>query len=425
MTDTLDVAGVQKKVRRVLIIGQIMAGLGLGATLSMGAILAGQLSGSDAWSGLAASVATLGAALAAVPLARLASHYGRRISLTTGALVAAFGAVVTITSVIVALFPLLLLGLMLIGVGTAVNLQSRFAATDLAAPKTRGRDLSLVVWATTIGAVSGPNLLIPGEALGSFLGLPPLSGPFVFSLVAQLLAATVYMVALRPDPLKLAAELATEPALGQRSASEGGVVNVPDNRVMAKTAIISVALSHATMVSVMAMTPVHLINHGASLAIVGFTISLHIAGMYGLSPVFGLIADKMGRVFTIVLGQAIMALSLAFTGFGSENEITVVIGLVLLGLGWSASTVAGSTLLSESTSLARRASRQGVSDLFMSGSGAVGGAMAGVVLALAGYSGLSFVALGLVIAVVVRVFVASRASVEQPVTPAKYVTYDI
>jgi MFS family permease len=329
--------------------------------------------------------------------------------------------VVTITSVIVALFPLLLLGLMLIGVGTAVNLQSRFAATDLAAPKTRGRDLSLVVWATTIGAVSGPNLLIPGEALGSFLGLPPLSGPFVFSLVAQLLAATVYMVALRPDPLKLAAEL----ALGKRSPSEGGVVDVPDNRVMAKTAIISVALSHATMVSVMAMTPVHLINHGASLAIVGFTISLHIAGMYGLSPVFGLIADKMGRVFTIVLGQAIMALSLAFTGFGSENEITVVVGLVLLGLGWSASTVAGSTLLSESTSLARRASRQGVSDLFMSGSGAVGGAMAGVVLALAGYSGLSFVALGLVIAVVVRVFVASRASVEQPVTPAKYVTYDI
>jgi MFS family permease len=194
---------------------------------------------------------------------------------------------------------------------------------------------------------------------------------------------------------------------------------------MAKTAIISVALSHATMVAVMAMTPVHLINHGASLAIVGFTISLHIAGMYGLSPVFGLIADTRGRVFTIVLGQAILALSLAFTGFGSENDITVVIGLVLLGLGWSASTVAGSTLLSESTSLARRASRQGVSDLLMSGSGAVGGAMAGVVLALAGYSGLSFVALGLVIAVVVRVFVASRASVEQPVTPAKYVTYDI
>jgi MFS family permease len=420
-TDALDVPALQRKVRRVLITGQIMAGLGLGATLSMGAILAGRLSGSDAWSGLAASVATLGAALAAIPLARLASRHGRRVSLTTGALVAALGAVVTIASVVVALFPLLLLGLTMMGVGTAVNLQSRFAATDLAAPKTRGRDLSLVVWATTLGAVSGPNLLVPGEALGAFLGLPELAGPFVFSLIAQLLAASVYIFALRPDPLKLAADLARNVI----RATRGGVSDVVDNPVMATTAIMSVALTHATMVSVMAMTPVHLVNHGASLAIVGFTISLHIAGMYGLSPVFGIIADRAGRIPTILLGQAILVLSLAFTGFGSENEVTVVIGLVLLGLGWSASTVAGSTLLTESTSIAKRASRQGVSDLLMSGSGAVGGALAGVVLSLVGYSGLSFVALALVVAVLVRVFTHSGASPRRSVTGVPPATYDI
>jgi MFS family permease len=420
-TDALDVPALQRKVRRVLITGQIMAGLGLGATLSMGAILAGRLSGSDAWSGLAASVATLGAALAAIPLARLASRHGRRVSLTTGALVAALGAVVTIASVVVALFPLLLLGLTMMGVGTAVNLQSRFAATDLAAPKTRGRDLSLVVWATTLGAVSGPNLLVPGEALGAFLGLPELAGPFVFSLIAQLLAASVYIFALRPDPLKLAADLARNVI----RATRGGVSDVVDNPVMATTAIMSVALTHATMVSVMAMTPVHLVNHGASLAIVGFTISLHIAGMYGLSPVFGIIADRAGRIPTILLGQAILVLSLAFTGFGSENEVTVVIGLVLLGLGWSASTVAGSTLLTESTSIAKRASRQGLSDLLMSGSGAVGGALAGVVLALVGYSGLSFVALALVVAVLVRVFTHSGASPRRSVTGVPPATYDI
>lgn len=377
LASDIDVPALQRRVRNVLVLGQIMAGLGMGATLSMGAILAGRLSGSDAWSGMAASVATLGAALAAIPLARLAARYGRRVSLTTGALIASSGAVVTITAVIQAWFPLLLAGLMLIGVATAVNLQSRFAATDLAAPATRGRDLSVVVWATTVGAVSGPNLLVPGEALGRYLGLPELAGPFVFSLIAQLLAAVVYIVALKPDPLKLAGELSS----GTLKAGVGGIAPVVDNPVMAKTAITATALSHATMVSVMAMTPVHLVNHGASLAIVGFTISLHIAGMYALSPVFGMIADKFGRISTILLGQAILALSLAFTGFGAENEIAVVVGLVLLGLGWSASTVAGSTLLTESTSIDKRASRQGVSDLLMSGSGAVGGALAGVALA--------------------------------------------
>ena len=421
LASDIDVPALQRRVRNVLVLGQIMAGLGMGATLSMGAILAGRLSGSDAWSGMAASVATLGAALAAIPLARLAARYGRRVSLTTGALIASSGAVVTITAVIQAWFPLLLAGLMLIGVATAANLQSRFAATDLAAPATRGRDLSVVVWATTVGAVSGPNLLVPGEALGRYLGLPELAGPFVFSLIAQLLAAVVYIVALKPDPLKLAGELSS----GTLKAGVGGIAPVVDNPVMAKTAITATALSHATMVSVMAMTPVHLVNHGASLAIVGFTISLHIAGMYALSPVFGMIADKFGRISTILLGQAILALSLAFTGFGADNEIAVVVGLVLLGLGWSASTVAGSTLLTESTSIDKRASRQGVSDLLMSGSGAVGGALAGVALALMGYSGLSFAALALVVSVLIRVFVTSSARNQAPPSRGDYVTYDI
>jgi MFS family permease len=416
-----DLESLQRRVRRILILGQVMAGLGMGATLSMGAILASRLSGSEAWSGMAATMSTLGAALAAVPLARLAGRSGRRISLFTGSLLASSGAVITIVSTMVEFFPLLLVGLALIGVGTAVNLQSRFAATDLANDRTRSRDLSLVVWATTVGAVSGPNLITPGEAVGSFLSLPELAGPFVFTLAAQTLAAVVYFVGLRPDPLLLARELARNP----NSAGAKSLGPSVDNVVVARTAIISIALSHATMVAVMAMTPVHLVNHGASLAIVGFTISLHIAGMYALAPVFGILSDRIGRIPTILVGQVILLASLMFTGFGSENETAVVIGLILLGLGWSAATVAGSTLLSESTIIEKRAARQGVSDLVMSGSGAVGGALAGVVLAFLGYSGLSFVALALVAGVVVRIVVTRQSSVESAAGVAEPVTYDI
>ena len=420
-TTERDLEVLQQRVRRILITGQVMAGLGMGATLSMGAILASRLSGSEAWSGMAATMSTLGAALAAVPLARLASRSGRRISLFTGALLAASGAIVTIVSTLVAFFPLLLVGLALIGVGTAVNLQSRFAATDIANDRTRSRDLSLVVWATTVGAVSGPNLITPGEAVGSFLGLPELAGPFVFTLAAQTLAAVVYFVGLRPDPLLLARELARDP----NSAGAKSLGPSVDNLVVARTAIISIALSHATMVAVMAMTPVHLVNHGASLAIVGFTISLHIAGMYALAPVFGMLSDRIGRIPTILVGQVILLASLLFTGFGSENEMAVVIGLVLLGLGWSAATVAGSTLLSESTIIEKRAARQGISDLVMSGSGAAGGALAGVVLAFLGYNGLSFVALALVASVVVRITLTRATVSASPSGGVEPITYDI
>jgi len=142
---------------------------------------------------------------------------------------------------------------------------------------------------------------------------------------------------------------------------------------------------------------------------VGLTISLHIAGMYALSPVFGVLSDRIGRWGTILLGQGMLVASLLMTGLGAESEGWVVAGLIALGLGWSASTVAGSALLTDSTAPARRTIVQGRSDLLMSGSGAVGGALAGVVLSMAGYSGLSFAALGLT-AVVVAALILTRTA---------------
>lgn len=408
------VAAVQRRTRRVLMLGQVLAGLGMGSTLSIGAILAAEISGSPAWSGMAATMATFGAALAAIPLARLARRSGRAPALATGALTAALGAVTAIVAAGVPSFPLLLLGILMIGTGTAVNLQSRFAAVDLAAASTRGRDLSLVVWATTIGAVSGPNLIGPGQQLGAYLGLPDLSGPFVFTVLAQCLAAVLYLIGLRPDPLAVAAQWESEQQrLSSVAAAESGVAApvgpvMVDDRVGIRTAMISIALSHATMVAVMAMTPVHLTAHGASLVIVGFTISLHIAGMYALSPVFGVLADRAGRRATILIGQGMLVASLLMTGLGAESEGWVVAGLIFLGLGWSASTVAGSALLADSASPQRRTIVQGRSDLLMSASGSLGGALAGLVLAALGYSGLSFVALGLVVIVVVSLAVAAR-----------------
>jgi MFS family permease len=395
--DSLDIHRFRIRVRTVLMVGQVLAGIGMGSTLSVGAILATELSGSPGWSGMAATLSTLGAALAAMPLANLARAKGRSWSLAAGAWVATLGATLAVVATVTRWFPLLLLALACIGVGTAVNLQARFAATDVAPAAHRATDLSLVVWATTVGAVSGPNLIGPGNAFGVWLGLPELAGPFVITALAQVSASLIYRLGLRPDPLAVSARWAsTGRTLEDERSGE-------DRPVSRRTAFVAISLSHATMVAVMAMTPVHLVDHGASLVIVGFTISLHIAGMYALSPIFGMLADRIGRIPTVLIGQVLLAMSLLATGLGSEVEGWVIVGLILLGLGWSAATVAGSTLLTDSTPLESRTRVQGISDVVMSGSGAVGGALSGVVLLLVGYDGLSFVAMGLVIAVVSRV----------------------
>ena len=83
---------LQKRTVKVLATGQAFGGFGLGATLSVGALMAADLSGTAAWSGAAATLSTLGSAISAIPLANLAYRLGRRIALATGAAIAISGA---------------------------------------------------------------------------------------------------------------------------------------------------------------------------------------------------------------------------------------------------------------------------------------------------------------------------------------------
>ena len=395
---------LRRRTLLVLTVGQILGGLSIGAALSVGALAVSDLAGA-AWSGLAATVMTLGAGVLAIPLAQLADRTGRRVSLSTAALISGGGALVCVLALSLSNVVLLFAGLGLAGAATAAALQSRFAATDLASEGSRGRDLSLVVWSTTIGAVTGPNLAEPGSTLGAALGLPPIAGVFVFPLVAQLLAALIYLAWMRPDPLLERRRLSLEAAAKTAASTER-----PGDMRLVRLAIITVALSHATMVALMSMTPVHLVHSGATLSVVGFTLSLHVAGMFALSPVFGVLADRLGRVPTIVGGQLLLFASAVITALGSHQTTTVMLGLSLLGLGWSASTVAGSALLNDAAPADRRVSLQGRSDLAMNLAGGVGGAVAGPMLAWLTYAGLAW-SLALPIAIVLAASLTSAAGV--------------
>ena len=391
-----DLARVQRRTVGVLSIAQVLGGVAFGATLSLGAVLAADISGDETFSGLAAAAVTFGTAIIAIPLARLARRRGRRLSLATGMAVALVGVTLVVLAASMQSFPLLLVAFLLIGGGQAANLQSRFAASDLATDASRGRDLSIVVWATTIGAVLGPNLTGPGELVGEAIGMPPLTGPYVFTIVGQVLAIALYFTALRPDPLLLAQRVVAQ----ESTHSESRPIAKTDQPRVARYAIFAIAAAHGVMVAVMAMTPVHLLHQGATLTIIGITLSLHIAGMYALSPVFGILADRLGRIQTILLGQVILAAALVTASFGQDSPVAVTIGLVLLGLGWSATTVAGSALLTEASSEAQRTRRQGLSDFTMSIVAATGAILAGVILGWIGYGGLALLVGVAVIAVI-------------------------
>lgn len=395
MSVTVSADGVQRRTLALLVTTQIIGGIGVAIGITVGALLSARMAGVGL-SGLPGSGAVIGGALLAVPVTRLVQARGRRPGMALAYLVGALGAVLVVLAAVADSVPLLFLGMFLFGGGTAANLQARYVAVDLAAPARRGRDLSLVVWSATIGSVAAPNLADLADRAVTGLRLPVLSGAFVVSGVAFTLAATVILLLMRPDPLLLARTLdgSSAPVLGRPSGVRAGarvVAGLPEARL----AIAAVATGHLVMVAVMSMTPVHLGEGHADadlLRIVGLVLSVHIAGMYGLSPVTGWLADRYGRRPVIIGGLVLLITACAVAGTAGHDTPRLTLGLALLGLGWSGTMVSGSTLLSESVPPAGRPAVQGLSDLVMGVAGAGAGALSGVVVALAGYGTLTVLA---------------------------------
>lgn len=414
----------QRRTLTTLAATQVLSGVGVASGIAVAPLVASALSGSDAIAGLTSTSGVVGAALVALPLAQVAGRRGRRPSLLLGFGLATGGALLATVAVLLGSWPLLVVAMLLFGSGTAAGLASRFAATDLATPQRRARDLSVVVWATTVGSVVGPTLagvadrvagpaLRLGDAHAEHGSTAPSAAPFVLATLAFALAATVVAVWLRPDPLLASRAPSGAGAVGADGAggAQGGAPGHASWRdglragwavvaasPTARLALGAIVLSHLVMVGLMSMTPVHMNHGGATLQVVGLVISAHIAGMYALSPVVGWLADRLGHARVLYAGGALLlAAAVVVAGAPGEDSARLTVGLVLLGLGWSCGLVAGSALLVDATPGPSRTAVQGLSDLSMNTGGAVGGILAGAIIGFSSYGALAWGAAVLVV----------------------------
>ncbi len=398
---------VQRRTIWVLTASQALGGLGLSIGIAVASVLAEEVSGSQSVAGLAQTSQVLGAAAASYLIARLMGRSGRRVGLVAGYVAGCVGAALCVLGGAAESLMVLFVGLFLLGTLSATNLQSRYAATDLARPATRARSLSVVVWATTLGAVLGPNLSGPSGRLADTVGLPELTGPFLVTVVAGLVAALVLSGLLRPDPLLLARELEGVSATVPQGTSWSRVREVVRTRPAVVAGVTALSSAHAVMVAVMVMTPLHMHHGHASLNLIGLVISVHVLGMFAFAPLVGLAADKLGRPPVLAAGAVVLLGALYLAGTAPAGaSVRIGVGLFLLGLGWSLCTVAGSALLTEATPLEARTDVQGAADLVMNLSAAAAGAVSGLVVDGLGFGPLNAFAAVLVAGVVLAVVLA-------------------
>lgn len=382
-----DIAALQRRTLRVVVVSQIFGGAGLAAGVTVGGLLAKQMLGGDGAAGLPSALFTLGSALTAFLVGRVTQRAGRRVGLCLGFGAGALGAVGVVVAAVSDSVPLLLVSLFVYGAGTATNLQARYAGTDLATASRRATAVSVALVATTLGAVAGPNLV---EPLGSFahsIGVPALAGPFILAAVAYSVAGTVMFTMLRPDPYLVALGLADR----DRSAA-GGSVEVPPVGTGAFVGAAVMVVTQMAMVAIMTMTPVHMREHGHGLGDVGLVIGFHIGAMYLPSLVTGVLVDRVGRAPMVVAAAVTLLMAgIAAAAAPVDSIPLLILALVLLGLGWNMGLISGTALVVDSTTLDDRARVQGLIDVGVALAGAGGGAASGLVKASTSYATLSLV----------------------------------
>jgi len=378
---------LQRKTLKTLTAAQIGAGVGTAGTVAAGSLLVASITGSEELAGLAQTFSVLGAAALAIPLARLTSSGGRRRALSVGYAAGVVGSIFAILGGVNSNIYLMLTGSFLVGSASASAYQARFAAIDLVEEAHRAKQLSYVVWGSTVGAVTGPNLMSPAGDLAEKLNLPRLTGPYLISAFTLTFAALLIYMFLKPDPYLTALGEGKSYAAGKKHVKEA--LSHIWHKPIALFAILAIAIGHVAMVSVMVMTPVHMAHVDVSLRIIGLVISVHVIGMYAFSPIVGSFSDRVGKVKTIQIGLGILLLSCLVSGTAAADDVSRLgMGLFLLGLGWSFTLIAGSALLSSSVDSTLKTSSQGASDLVMNLAGAGGGAIAGVVISSLNYGWL-------------------------------------
>ncbi|MCY9069574.1 MFS transporter [Bacillus inaquosorum] len=396
-----------KRTLFVVSISQIFGGAGLAAGVTVGALIAQQMLGTDAFAGLPSALFTLGSAGSALFVGRLSQRYGRRTGLSAGFVIGGLGAIGVIIAAIINSIFLLFTSLLIYGAGTATNLQARYAGTDLANNKQRATAVSITMVFTTFGAVAGPSLV---NVMGNFalsIGVPSLAGPFILAAAAYILAGVVLFIMLRPDPLVIARTIEAT----NQEPSDKGHLETTEHTENKRGIIVGAAimvLTQIVMVAIMTMTPVHMSHHGHGLGAVGLVIGFHIGAMYLPSLVTGVLVDKLGRtVMAIASGTTLLLAGLMAAFAPGDSMVLLVIALSLLGLGWNFGLISGTALIVDSTETATRAKTQGTVDVLIALSGAAGGALSGMIVAGSSFLTLSFTG-GILALLLIPVVVWSR-----------------
>jgi MFS family permease len=378
--------------------------------LVVGGVASSELTGNDGATGVLWALYFVSAASGAFVIGRWMDRVGRRPGLVAAYAIAGVSGIACAVAVSLESYPMLLLAGIPFGVSLGGANLGRGAVADMYPPERRGRAIGWMLAAGTIGAVGSPLLVAVLQSFARDRSLDPLVLPWVLVPVGAI-AAISCVLAVRPDPKDLA--VATEQAVGGRRPRE--LLGLRPFR----TAVVAAAIGQMAMVGIMGVTPsaLHALHHGDTA--ISIVISTHIAGMFALGPAIGWWMDRVGRRWALV-GGCLASIAGALVCSTQTSAQTVGLGLFVIGIGWSATFLGATAVISDVTAPDERAGALGFTDLVVSLSSAAAGLAGGMILESFGYRPLGLsVAIVVATVLVLVVRTRDRSVVAAPVSGAE------
>jgi MFS family permease len=393
--------GIVRRNTLLLAASQAFVGVGNQMVPTLGAIIIARLLGSVYLAGLATS--TLGASrfLVSYPIGRVADVYGRRIAVVLGLLFGLAGALGMGQSVISGSLPLFLASIVVFGAGVSAGYQLRVAAADMYPPRWRAQGLGFVLTGSLLGALGGPVLITAAQTWSGPLGLDPLALTWIL-VPAVIVPGIGLVLAIHPDPKEIAADLGRyypgycpPPEQAVDGAGPTAVLSwLRDPRLQAAFAASFAA--QGTMSMIMAFTSLALEHHGHPLPVISVAVTIHVIGMFGFSLPLGWLADRTGRRTVMVLGFVFLeggAILVAAT----PRYWMIVTGTFMVGVGWSAATVAATAVIADLTRSFERGRAIGANDTASAAAAIMLPLLAGPAVEFFGLSALGMLGAGLMV----------------------------
>lgn len=396
--------GIPPLIRRNTIyitVAQALQGSGGQLAVTLGALMVVRLLGSAALAGIGGSILGAGRLIMAYPMGKLTDAYGRRPGMVISIILSLIGGILLGASITSSSFLLFLTGMIILGLGVGSARQLSVAAVDMYPPSRRAEGLGFILTGSMIGAFVAPTVVALGEFMARLIHSDPIEMSW-YSLQLVLAPAVIFVFLVRPDPKSIASDLAkywTSYELPSTATDSTADVNIlqflrhPPKQI----AYTCYAAAQGTMSLMMIMTPLVMSESGHSVSSISIAVAIHVLGMFGLSIPLGRLADRVGRKPLLGVGLVIEAIG-SFLVPTAPSYIVITLGLLLVGLGWSAVNISTTVLLADTTSPTERGRAIGLNEALAGALSIVVPLAGGFVVDMSGLTAIGIIGACLVLA---------------------------